>query len=139
MKTLFLWTLLATPSFAAEPGIPVIVRVVDSEENPISTAVIRHPVEKERHGVNPVTGEWQSSVLYMSDGTELLFEKGTQLELEISAPGYVNSHVTYFVRNRKNRVTVTLEAMDIADGLEKDDPWEEGEIIIGFQRDRPLN
>jgi len=125
----------AAPVAAAdELGVPVTVVVVDIEENPIPTAVVRHVEEKERHPVNTTTGAWVASVLYLADGTELMFEKGMVLQLEVSAPNFLNESVTYQVRRRRNKFTVTLQAMDLGN-----DPGEGGDPVIQFGRDKPLD
>jgi len=115
-----------------DEGIPVEVRVLDNAGNPIPTAVVRHPDEAERHRVNTVTGSWVGSILYMPDGTMIKFEKGMELEFEVSAPGYVTETVRYLMRSRKNLVEVALEEMVVEEETEVDDP------IIGFGRDKPI-
>ena len=57
----------AKPDKVAE-GVPVRVIVLDIDRKPISTAVVRHPQEADRHRVNSVDGSWEASVLYMPDG-----------------------------------------------------------------------
>ncbi|MBX2799176.1 MAG: hypothetical protein KTR31_15995 [Myxococcales bacterium] len=115
-------------------GIPVTVRVIDAQTGePIRTAVVRHPREQDRHRVNTETGQWTESVLYMPDGSELVFEKGMELEFEVSAPGYANQRVTYLVRRRKNTFEVPLTRMEI--DLSDEDPED---VIIQFGRDKPI-
>ena len=127
--------LLASASALAEDiGVPVTVIVMQPDGTPIPTAVVRHPSEAERHRVNTATGEWTESVLYMQDGSEFIFEKGLELELEISAPGYVNQKIRYIVRKRKNRIPVILQAMEMED--EEDDF--DGPVIQ-FGRDKPID
>ena len=124
-----------TPSMAQDAGIPLTVTVVDSAtEQPIPTAVVRHPDEKNRHQVNTANGSTTISVLYMEDGTELIFTKGMQLSFEISAPGYLNQKFTYVMRRRKNRVTVPLSKMNFDIEMEEDD-----DPVIQFGRDKPLD
>jgi hypothetical protein len=127
---------LAGPTIAAEEdGIPVTIRVIDAEsEKPITTAVVRHPQEQDRHHVNTETGEWIGSVLYMPDGSELLFEKGMMLEFEVSAPGYVNQSVTYEVRRRRNEFPVPLVKLQL--DMQDEDP---DDITIQFGRDKPID
>ena len=60
-------------------GTPVAVTVLDEAGEAIPTAVIRHPDEADRHRVNSVDGSWEEEVLYMPDGTELIFEPGLVL------------------------------------------------------------
>lgn len=125
---------LATPAFADDPGIPVTVRVLDNAGMPIPTAVVRHPKEEDRHRVNTELGTWTGSVLYLPDGTELIFDKGMILEFEVSAPGYQNQRVSYEMRKRKNEFDVVLEKMDI--DMSDEDPED---IVIQFGRDKPID
>ena len=126
---------LMSSAYAQEAGIPLTVTVVDAAtELPIPTAVVRHPSEANRHQVNTANGSTTISVLYMDDGTEVIFAKGMELLFEISAPGYLNQKFTYVMRRRKNRVTVPLVKMNIdIDMDEEDDP------VIQFGRDKPLD
>jgi len=124
------------PAFAGDEdeGIPVKVIVVDEEGKPIQTAVVRHPREADRHRVNTFDGSWEASTLYLPDGSEIKFTKGMELELEISAPGYVNQHIKYLVRKRKNVFTVTLAKMVLENtDDDADDP------VIQFGRDKPID
>ena len=127
--------LLATPmaSFAEDVGIPVTIRVLDIEGSPVTTAVVRHPDEKDPHRVNSENGEWTNSVLYMPNGDEFIFEKGTQLEFEVSAPGYQTSRINYEVRKRRNTATVVLQKME----LSLEDEGDDEDIVIQFGRDKP--
>lgn len=133
----FFSLLIASSSATAQdaPGIPVAVQVTDVAGAPIPTAVVRHPKEADRHRVNTENGKWEDSVLYMPDGSELIFEKGMELEFEISAPGYQNARVTYTVRKRRNVVPVVLHKMelDLSEDEELDDP------VIQFGRDKPID
>ena len=126
---------VAVPSVAVaqEAGIPVEIRVLNMDGEPIPTAVVRHPEEQERHPVNTITGAYTTDVLFLPDGTEKLFVKGTELEFEISAPGYVTANVLHIVRKRRNVIAVTLEKMELnlLDDLE--------EPVIQFGRDRPID
>jgi hypothetical protein len=129
---------VTTPSSAVAAddveGIPVKVIVVDQEGKPIPTAVVRHPAEADRHRVNTFDGSWESEQLYMPDGSEVKFTKGMELELEISAPGYVNQHIKYLIRKRKNVFTVPLAKMALdVEEEEGDDP------VIRFGRDVPID
>lgn len=122
-------------ALAAKPpkeveGVPVRVIVLDAERKPVSTAVIRHPQEADRHRVNSVDGSWEASVLYMPDGSELRFTPGMTLELEISAPGYMTQVFQYQVRKRKNVIELSLPR------IEMDDTTIE-EPVISFGRDLP--
>jgi hypothetical protein len=120
-------------ALAQEEGIPVEIRVLDLEGNPIPTAVVRHPEEQYRHPVNTVTGAYRMDVLYLPDGSEMVFAKGMELEFEISAPGYVTANIVYIVRKRKNVVVVSLEKMELNLLDDIEDP------VIQFGRDRPID
>ncbi len=111
-------------------GTPVAVTVLDEAGEAIPTAVIRHPDEADRHRVNSVDGSWEEEVLYMPDGTELIFEPGLVLFLEISAPGYETQVIQYEVRKRKNFVEVRLVKLNF-----DDDDIEEP--MMSFGRDTP--
>lgn len=128
--------LVGTSAFAQEDeGIPVAIKVVDPAGEPVAAAVVRHPSEEERHRVNTVTGEWSASILYLPDGTSLVFDKGLELKFEVSAPGYELATVNYVVRKRKNLVVVTLNPLppidDEGDGMD--------DISIGFARSIPID
>ncbi len=127
---------LGTPALAGnDEGIPVTIEVRDAATDAIiPTAVVRHPKEAARHRVNSENGRWTESVLYMSDGSELLFEKGMVLTFEISAPGYKNHETNVLVRKRKNLHIVHLEKME----LSLDEEFE-NEPGINFDRDVPLD
>ena len=115
-------------------GVPVKVVVLDEAGAPIPTAVVRHPQEADRHRVNTYDGSWEAAVLYLPDGTELKFLKGMVLELEISAPGFVNQRIQYLIRKRKNVVEVQLARMQFdMQEEEADDP------VIQFGRDKPID
>jgi hypothetical protein len=111
-------------------GVPVTVVVLDLDKEPVATAVIRHPDEADRRRVNAVTGEWTGSVLYLPDGSEMIFTPGMSLTLEISAPGYMTQIIQYDIRKRGNKVEITLPAID----LDEDDVEEP---LIQFGRDKP--
>ncbi|MEZ4240108.1 MAG: hypothetical protein R3F59_28950 [Myxococcota bacterium] len=120
---------------ASDDGVPLTIRVVDeATEQPITTAVVRHPQEQDRHHVNTETGEWSGSVLYMPDGSELLFEKGMTIEFEVSAPGYVNRSISYTIRRRRNEFSVALTRLDL--DMQDEDP---DDITIQFGRDKPID
>lgn len=130
--------LLAAGTAAAkddEPeGIDVTIKVLDEAGLPVPTAVVRHPDEQFRHPVNTFDGSWTDSILYLPDGSEIVFEKGMEVEFEISAPGYMNQRFVYLIKKRKNVVPVTLQKMDLgSEDLEADDP------VIQFGRDKPID
>jgi len=127
--------LISATASAEEIGIPVTVQVLDTNGNPIPTAVVRHPLEQDRHRVNFENGKWEDSVLYLPNGDELVFEKGMELEFEVSAPGYENASIIYTVRKRKNLAQVYLKKMEI--DLEEDEDLEDP--VIQFGRDKPID
>ncbi len=112
-------------------GVPVYVKVLDGEGEPVSTAVVRHPDEADRHRVNALTGEWFASVLYLPDGSEMIFTPGMSITLEVSAPGYMTQIVAYDIRKRKNKIEITLPPLPIEVEEEIEEP------LIQFGRDRP--
>lgn len=115
---------------AAGDGVPVKITVLDDGRKPVPTAVIRHPDEADRHRVNSLTGAWEGSVLYLPDGSELIFTPGMSIRLEISAPGYMTQIIQYDIRKRKNNIEVTLPQIE----LEEDSV---DEPLIQFGRDKP--
>lgn len=126
---------LVNVAIASDEGIPVTVVVLDEAGLPVPTAVVRHPMEADRHRVNTETGGWTGDVLYLPNGDELVFLKNMELDFEVSAPGYQNQVVKCIVRKRKNIITVTLIKMIFEDDEEEG----EEEIIIQFGRDKPLD
>ena len=126
--------LLAAPADAKkkdDEGVPVIIKVLDLEGEPVSTAVVRHPEEADRHRVNALTGEVPLSVLYLPDGGELIFKAGTTVTFEVSAPGFMTQIIQYDIRKRKNRLEVLLPPLPIEEDEEIEEP------LIQFGRDRP--
>ena len=113
-------------------GTRIQVRVVDQAGKAIPTAVIRHPEEEERHRVNAVTGAWEEEVLYMPDGSELVFTPGLLLYLEVSAPNYESQVVQYQVRRRRNSLSVTLKKLEMQE-VTIDEP------MMSFGRDPPID
>lgn len=131
-SALFAAVALPTSALAQEEGLPVEITVVDIDGVPVSTASVRHPVEKLPRAVNTVDGKVTLQILYFPDGQELVLVKGKELVLEVSAPGYENQPVRYIVRKRRNAFPVVLKKLDLEDDTEEmDDP------IIQFHRDRP--
>ncbi|MFH1466424.1 MAG: hypothetical protein ABIO70_18720 [Pseudomonadota bacterium] len=133
LPVLGLSLLIAVPAEAGKKdgeGVPVKVMVSDDEGDPIATAVVRHPDEADRHRVNAVDGSWEASVLYMPDGTELVFAPGLTLKLEVSAPGYMTQVLQYDVRKRNNKIQITLSKLEL-ESEEIEEP------VIQFGRDRP--
>jgi hypothetical protein len=69
-------------------------------------------------------------VLYLPDGSELIFTPGISLQLEVSAPGFMTKVISYDVKKRRNQFPVALDGMSL-----KDTDFEEP--IIQFGRDKP--
>ena len=134
IATLLLGLFAAGPAVAAKgektEGVPVEVKVIDTEGAPVSTAVVRHPDEADRHRVNALTGSWSASVLYLPDGSEMIFTPGMSIQLEVSAPGYMTQIIQYDIRKRKNKIEVTLPKLDL-ENSEVEEP------LIQFGRDKP--
>ncbi len=137
MRTIFMMlAMVAGVSVAqAKPpspdeGVPVKVIVKDDANAPVATAVVRHPLEQDRHRVNSVDGSWETSVLYMPDGTELRFTPGQTIELEISAPGYVTQVFQYQIKKRRNVVEMKLKKIE-------NEVEQIEEPMITFGRDLP--
>ena len=122
----------ATAPQGTGTGTRIQVRVLSEAGEPIPTAVIRHPDEEERHRVNSVTGTWEEEVLYMPDGSELIFTPGLLLYLEISAPNYESQVVQYQVRRRRNALSVTLKRLEMQE-VTIDEP------MMSFGRDKPID
>jgi hypothetical protein len=80
--------------------------------------------------VNSVDGSWETSVLYMPDGTELRFTPGQTIELEISAPGYVTQVFQYQIKKRRNVVEMKLKKIE-------NEVEQIEEPMITFGRDLP--
>jgi hypothetical protein len=135
LATAALSLLFTPPAFADDLGILVTVCVMDVAEQPIPTAVVRHPSEQDRHRVRTTDGCWEGNVLYMPNGDELVFLKGMDLMFEVSAPGYQNNRIHYTVRKRKNVAPVVLQKMEI--DLSEDEDMDEP--IIQFGRDKPID
>lgn len=126
------WMLGLALAGVKDEGVSLRVVVTDPDGKPVPTAVVRHPLEQDRHRVNAVDGAWQGEVFYLPDGRELRFVPGDIVELEISAPGYLTQRLTWEVRKRKNEVAVRLPPLVLSD-----EPVEEPPIRFG--RDEPLD
>jgi len=113
----------------ATDGVPLKVYVLNQKDAPIPTAVIRHPDDSDRLRVNAATGHWEGSVLYMADGSELIFKPNTSVQLEISAPGYLTKVISYDIKKRRNQFDVNLEKLSL-----KEDEFEEPIIQFGHDK-----
>ena len=68
-------------------------------------------------------------MLYLPDGSELIFQPNTSIQLEVSAPGYLTKVIQYDIKKRRNQFDVRLDTMNLqATDLE--------EPIIQFGRDK---
>ncbi len=105
-----MWMLLTAAASAAP--IDLTVEVVDIAGIPVPTAAVIHEVEGTRHRVHSETGRWSTSVLYRPDGTELVFARGVEVALRVTAPGYIPTQPTITPgKKRKQTTTVTLMPM----------------------------
>jgi hypothetical protein len=109
-------TILGATLAWAEPalGVPLEVEVRAPDGALVRTAVVRFPGERVPHRVHTETGRMVSSCLYFDDGSELIFERGMQLGLEVVAPGYEVQPARATLRGRRTRVVVTLRSLDPA-------------------------
>jgi len=130
MAAMLVFAPVALAGSKSGDGTRVRIQVLDQEGAPVQTAVIRHPEEADRHRVNSVDGTWEDEVLYLPDGSPLLFLPGEVLVFEISAPGYETTVISYQVRRRGNDVKVTLAALAYDSG-DIDEP------MMSFGRDVP--
>ena len=77
---------------------------------PVPQAVVRILSSYgERHQVNAEYGTWTTSVEYLQDGSDRVFYKGYQLEMEVTAPGFRPKRMRYTLEKRHNRVPIELE------------------------------
>ena len=116
----FFLMLVTTPDAEAKKkkneGVEVTFVIMEQDtQEPIPTASVRHPSDIESSRVNELNGTWQSSEVYLPDGSVILFTPGSLLEMEISAPGYVTQIVQYDIKKRRNKVPIYLEKMEIDD------------------------
>lgn len=96
------------PALAGRPQVLTVV-VHDGAGEPIPNAWVRVPGTERRRAVEPDTGVWEAAFVYQPDGTPLIFEKGMDVELTITAPGYRPRRIVYRLRGRKNVVDIGLE------------------------------
>ena len=113
----------------ATDGVPLKVFVLDQAGEPIPTAVVRHPDEADRKRVNAATGHWEGSVLYMEDGSELIFQPNMTIQLEVSAPGYLTKVISYDIKKRRNQFSVALDQLNL-----KADEFDEPIIQFGHDK-----
>jgi len=113
----------------ATDGVPLKVFVLDQGGDPIPTAVVRHPDEADRKRVNAATGHWEGSVLYMEDGSELIFQPNMTIQLEVSAPGYLTKVISYDIKKRRNQFSVSLDELNL-----KADEFDEPIIQFGHDK-----
>ena len=90
-----------------------------------------HPGEAELNRGKAVNREWKDARVYLPDVSEMLFLPGMNLQLEVSAPGYMLRIVSYDIRKRNNRVPIVLDKLP-------EESEEMEEPMIQFGRDRPI-
>ena len=119
---------LASPALATDKPQIVTIQVSDTGGDPIETAWVRLPGTEGRRNVEPLSGIWEASMLYTYDGDPVIFTKGMDLNLTVSAPGYVSQNIAYKVVARRNLVSIVLEEMEKRDIVE--DPNDESALMI---------
>lgn len=117
LTNLLFVSLLGSPAaMAQEAGIPVTVQVLSEDGLPIRNAWVRLPDTEGRRLVERESGEWTASMLYDAiDGSEIMFQVGTLLDMTVSAPGYSSRRFQYTVAKRRNYVVVELSALTVPD------------------------
>jgi len=102
----------ATRQVEERPGraVSLTVEVVDENGRPIPYAAVRIFEEGERHRVDPETGRWTGSAMFLPDGTERAFDKGQRLWMAVFAPGYEYQRSHHTLSRRRNEVTHQLNA-----------------------------
>lgn len=113
MFVFFLSSLLTPGAWADEDdGIQVTIQVIDATTRaPVQTAEVGLVEEPDRYRVNHETGQWRGAGLFRADGSELIFVRDAELQLEVSAPGYEQIRISHVVHKRKNTVEVELQPM----------------------------
>jgi hypothetical protein len=114
VRALAVAVLLVAPSGAqaAKPQV-LTVQVVDGVTNQIiPNAEVRLPGTEGRREVDTQTGIWEASMLYTFEGKSVIFTKGMELDVTVSAPGYVAVSFEYLMRTKKNVVIVPLNQME---------------------------
>ena len=128
-------SLLPGVARAERPQI-VAVTVTDMEGKPVPNAWVRIPETEGRRAVDPTSGIWEASMLYRYDGEPMVFTRGMNLELSVSAPGYLTQVIAFEVRARRNELPVQLEKMPeqeiLPDGLETDE-----DVLLEWFRSSP--
>lgn len=104
--------LAMSPSHGKRPQV-ISVTVTNPRGEAIPNAWVRVPGAEGRRAVDPETGLWEASTLYDAQGVPLIFVRGMELSLTVTAPGYRPKRIAYRVRARGNRVTVALEPMPV--------------------------
>lgn len=128
----FAWSTVAVAD-DVDAGIPVRLVVLDQAGHPVPHAVIQHSGEDVRHEVNAADGSWEASKVYVTDGGQVPFVKGTELKLEVTAPGFRPAEVTYIVKKKKNVLKVELEPLPATSSEPGVDP------NIDFGHDTPID
>ena len=126
---------LASTAAAAEKPQIVTIEVKDAAGLPIESAWVRLPGTEGRRNVEPLSGIWEASMLYTYEGDPVIFTKGMELNLTVSAPGYVSKNILYTVAARRNLVSIVLDPMEEREIVE--DPDDESALMIRwFERSR---
>ena len=103
--------MMVTTVHAGKPRVVTVV-VQDVEGAPIPNAWVRVPGAERTRSVEPDTGVWEAAFVYGGDGSPRIFEKGMELALTVTAPGYRPRRLVYRVKGRNNRIDVTLELFE---------------------------
>ena len=124
--------LCSSPAAAEKPQI-VTIEVKDASGVPIDSAWVRLPGTEGRRNVEPLSGIWEASMLYTYEGAPVIFTKGMELNLTVSAPGFVSQNINYTVAPRRNLVSIVLEPMEEREIVEEPDD-ESSLMIRWFER-----
>ncbi|MFT4622597.1 MAG: hypothetical protein ACI8PZ_001253 [Myxococcota bacterium] len=128
--------LLASSSLAMAGEKPQIVtiEVKDQVGAPVESAWVRLPGTEGRRNVEPLSGVWEASMLYTYEGAPVIFTKGMELNLTVSAPGYVSQNILYTVAPRRNFISIALEPMEEREIVEHADDDGGSLMIRWFER-----
>lgn len=110
MWWLFASSVVVTPAEAGKPRV-VTITVQDQAGAPIPGAWVRVPGAERRRAVEPDTGVWEAAFVFAGDGSPRIFEKGMELPLTVTAPGYRPRRLVYRIKGGRNAVEVRLEPL----------------------------
>ena len=127
--------MLASPAHAADKPQIVTIEVKDQAGQPMDSAWVRLPGTEGRRNVEALTGIWEASMLYTYEGDPVIFTKGMELNLTISAPGFVSQNIAYTVVARRNLISIVLDQMEEREIVEEPDD-ESALMIRWFERSR---